>query len=197
MESAMISAEEVERRLRASVPGVEALEVEDVSDGHTSTAAALASGRSQLAGGREFRILIISAVFEGMALIDRHGDGATRHDRIGERPRPGNSLGGGWRWGWLGGRSRSWCKGRLCRLCLLGIHGRSMSLRRRHLAEATGANLGGRNLDPGATDLDHHHLKVERQDPPLEGAPVFQPDRGRALLGRHGRSQSKHKANQQ
>ena len=71
MESAMISAGEVERRLRASVPGVEALEVEDVSDGHTSTAAALASGRSQLAGGREFRILIISAVFEGMALIDR------------------------------------------------------------------------------------------------------------------------------
>ena len=28
-------------------------------------------GRSQLAGGREFRILIISAVFEGMPLIDR------------------------------------------------------------------------------------------------------------------------------
>ena len=71
MESAMISAEEVERRLRTSVPGVEALEVEDVSDGHTSTAAALASGRSQLAGGREFRILIISAVFEGMPLVDR------------------------------------------------------------------------------------------------------------------------------
>ena len=68
----MISAEEVERRLRASVPGVEALEVEDVSDGHTSTAAALASGRSQLAGGREFRIFITSAAFEGMPLVDRH-----------------------------------------------------------------------------------------------------------------------------
>ena len=42
-----------------------------MSDGHTSTYAALASGRSQRAGGLEFKITIVSQTFEGLPPLER------------------------------------------------------------------------------------------------------------------------------
>ncbi len=71
MDTAALDASTVEQRLLAAVPRVHSIAVEDVSDGHTSTEAALASGRSQRAGGLEFKITIASETFEGLSLLER------------------------------------------------------------------------------------------------------------------------------
>ena len=61
----------IEQRLLASVSRVHSIQVEDVSDGHTSSAAALTSGRSQRAGGLEFKITLVSESFEGLSPLER------------------------------------------------------------------------------------------------------------------------------
>lgn len=68
---ARLDASEVEQRLLHAVPRVHSIQVEDVSDGHTSSAAALASGRSQRAGGLEFKITIVSDIFEELPPLER------------------------------------------------------------------------------------------------------------------------------
>ncbi len=71
MDGASLDASTVEQRLLVAVPRVHSIAVEDVSDGHTSTEAALASGRSQRAGGLEFKITIVSETFEGLPPLER------------------------------------------------------------------------------------------------------------------------------
>lgn len=61
----------IEQRLLDAVPLAHSIQVEDVSDGHTSTASALASGQSQRAGGLEFKITIVSETFEGLPPLER------------------------------------------------------------------------------------------------------------------------------
>ena len=61
----LVSAAVVEARLRAVIPGLQACTVEDVSDGHTSSANAVLSRRATRQGGREFRVLVVSDNFEG------------------------------------------------------------------------------------------------------------------------------------
>ena len=68
---ACLDSSVVEQRLLHAVPHVHSIQVEDVSDGHTSSAAALASGRSQRAGGLEFKITIVSDIFEGLPPLER------------------------------------------------------------------------------------------------------------------------------
>jgi len=61
----------VEERLNQSIAGIEWLEVEDVSDGHTAVGFTDGSRRSLNPNGIELRITVVSSIFEGMRLLER------------------------------------------------------------------------------------------------------------------------------